>query len=370
MGLYIHIPFCRKACNYCDFHFSTQLLGIKDVMSSMKKELKLRFKEGPLEQETYYWGGGTPSILPNIEMSSLAQVAFENAPLKEGGEFTLEVNPDDVTPQSLKFWRNIGVNRLSIGVQSFMNDKLQWMNRTHDSDQAHAAIKRTQDAGFENISVDLIYGIPDSSLGEWQNNVGIAIETGVVHLSTYALTVEEKTKLFYQIKKGESPLPKGERAEEDFRWYRNQLNGLGWDLYEISNSCVPGYRSVHNSMYWSGEPYFGIGPGAHSYDGEQARRWNVSNNGKYRRAIGVDNSWFEEELLGPKDIINEKIMTSLRTKEGLDFRDLGKWANGVEKSWEPHVNSKRILKNELGIWKLLDSGLFWADRIASDGFIT
>jgi len=339
-------------------------------MSSMKKELKLRFKEDPLEQETYYWGGGTPSILPNTEISSLAQIALENAPLKEGGEFTLEVNPDDVTHQSLKDWKNIGVNRLSIGVQSFMNDKLEWMNRTHNSDQAHSAIKRAQDSGFENISVDLIYGIPDSSLGEWQNNVGIAIETGVVHLSTYALTVEEKTKLFHQIKKGESHSPKDERAEEDFRWYRNQLDELDWDSYEISNSCLPGHRSIHNSMYWLGESYFGIGPGAHSYDGKQTRRWNISNNGKYRRALGLDNSWFEEEFLNPKDVINEKIMTRLRTKEGLDFRDLGEWANEVEKSWKLHVDSKRLFKNELGIWKLLDQGLFWADRIASDGFIT
>ena len=370
MGLYIHIPFCRKACNYCDFHFSTQLLGIKDVMASMKKELKLRFKAGPQEQATYYWGGGTPSILPNIEMASLAQIALENAPLKIGGEFTLEVNPDDVTHQSLKDWKNIGVNRLSIGVQSFMNDKLEWMNRTHNSDQAHSAIKRSQDAGFDNISIDLIYGIPDSSLDEWQNNVGIAIETGVVHLSTYALTVEEKTKLFYQIKKGKSNSPKDERAEQDFRWYRRHINKLGWDPYELSNSCLPGNRSIHNSMYWSGESYFGIGPGAHSYDGKHMRRWNISNNGKYRRALGMDDSWFEEELLEPKDLINEKIMTRLRTKEGLDFRDLGKWAKEVEKSWKPHVDSKRLFKNEIGIWKLLDPGLFWADRIASDGFIT
>tara|TARA_B100000780_G_scaffold137595_1_gene96326 strand:+ start:1696 stop:2721 length:1026 start_codon:yes stop_codon:yes gene_type:complete len=335
----------------------------------MKTELKLRFPKIPVEQATHYWGGGTPSVLSHKVMESLAHQALEKAPLKPGGEFTLEVNPDDVTSNSLLNWKSIGVNRLSIGVQSFNDNRLEWMNRSHGSSQASESILRAQDAGFENISIDLIYGIPNSSIAEWQDNLGRALDFGVVHLSTYALTVEEKTKLFYQIKKGESEPPKDERAEEDFRWYRKHLNDLGWDSYEISNSCIPGRRSIHNSTYWSGEEYHGIGPGAHSFDGINTRRWNISNNGKYKRAMDVDSSWYEQEFLKPRDMINEKIMTRIRTKEGLDSKSLGTWDIELEKLWKPHVDANRVFKDEFGTWKLLELGLFWADRIASDGFV-
>tara|TARA_B100000497_G_C7692399_1_gene421452 strand:+ start:3042 stop:4052 length:1011 start_codon:yes stop_codon:yes gene_type:complete len=336
----------------------------------MELELHLRFLSDPLEQDTYYFGGGTPSLLPNKTISSLVESAMKNAPLKEGGEFTLEVNPEDVNNESLSNWRKLGINRLSIGVQSFIDDKLKWMNRSHNSIEASNSILRAQDAGFENISIDLIYGIPNSSLSEWQFNVNKALEMKLVHLSTYALTVEKKTRLFYEIKKGESKPLSDERAEEDFRWYRDYLCQQGWDCYEISNSCIPGWRSIHNSRYWLRNPYCGIGPGAHSFDGGSIRRWNVSNNIKYQKSVGVNNLWYEEELLDKRDIINEIIMTRLRTREGLDSKILGKWSSDIEKYWRPHVDAKRLKKDKYGVWKLLDKGLFWADRIASDGFIS
>ena len=369
MGLYIHIPFCRQACNYCDFHFSTNLRGIENTLKAMEREIDLRFLSAPIEQDTYYFGGGTPSLLPAKTISSLVDSAMKNAPLKKGGEFTLEVNPEDVNNESLSNWKKLGINRLSIGVQSFIDNKLKWMNRSHNSIEASTSILRAQDAGFENISIDLIYGIPNSSLTEWQFNVNKALEMKLVHLSTYALTVEKKTQLFYEIKKGESKPLCDDRAEEDFLWYREYLCQQGWDCYEISNSCLPEWRSLHNSRYWLRKPYYGIGPGAHSYDGGSIRRWNVSNNIKYQKSVGVNNSWYEEEFLEKRDIINEIIMTQLRTREGLDSKILGEWSSDIEKCWRPHLDAERLKKDEYGFWKLLDKGLFWADRIASDGFI-
>ena len=238
--------------------------------------------------QTWYWGGGnaissaTPSR-PKFKRWRTDSFA-SCAACGPKGEFTLEANPEDVSDVQLRSWREIGVNRLSMGIQTFVDRRLVWMNRAHSGEQARDAVRRAQDAGLENITVDLMYGLPETSLSEWQENVGQALELGVPHLSTYALTVEDKTALHHQIKKGTSSAPKDERAREDFLWLRSALRTAGWEPYELSNASKPGMRAQHNSAYWSGEAYVGIGPGAHSYDGAAIRQWNVSHNLRYIRA--------------------------------------------------------------------------------------
>ena len=373
-GLYLHVPYCRKACTYCDFHFSTQLTTLPAMVEAMQTETRLRLLEAT-PMATWYWGGGTPSVLPAASIAALIDTFKRHAPLQPVGEFTLEANPEDLTAERLATWRELGVNRLSVGVQTFVDARLTWMNRAHTGKQAQEGIARAQDAGFENITLDLIYGLPGTSLGEWQDNVGQALELGTPHLSTYALTVEEKTALHHAIQSGKTASPDDARATEDFLWLRQHLRSQGWEPYEISNASLPGWRAKHNSAYWAGEAYVGIGPGAHSFDGKAERRWNVSNNARYLQAWSeeVGSDWaassdaFEFENLSATDRLNERIMTSLRRSEGLARQDVGghaaildqQWANYVQKGWMEHLPDS---------WRLTDEGLLWMDRIALDGF--
>ena len=380
-GLYLHVPYCRKACTYCDFHFSTQL-GTQDRMvEAMQQEIKHRINDiAPMN--TWYWGGGTPSILGIGSMEKLIATCHEVAPLAQGGEFTLEANPEDLTASNLTEWRNLGINRLSVGVQSFIDRRLVWMNRSHNGDEATIGIKRAQDLGFENISLDLIYGIPTTSLGEWQENVGRAMDLGIPHLSTYALTVEERTPLHYAIQKGQTQLPEDARAREDFLWLRAHLREENWDPYEISNASVPGKRSQHNSAYWEGIAYLGIGPGAHSFDGNLERRWNVSNNARYMQdwlslgqtqlhdgySVRSTRTSYEIEALSLRDRLNEQIMTNLRRSEGLERTKMGEHASTLDQAWSPFREQGWLIQNPER-WYLTDEGLLWMDRIASGGFI-
>lgn len=380
-GLYLHVPYCRKACTYCDFHFSTQL-GTQDRMvEAMQQEIKHRINDiAPMN--TWYWGGGTPSILGIGSMEKLIATCHEAAPLAQGGEFTLEANPEDLTASNLTEWRNLGINRLSVGVQSFIDRRLVWMNRSHSGDEAIIGIKRAQDLGFENISLDLIYGIPTTSLGEWQENVGRAMDLGIPHLSTYALTVEERTPLHYAIQKGQTQLPEDARAREDFLWLRAHLREENWDPYEISNASVPGKRSQHNSAYWEGIAYLGIGPGAHSFDGLLERRWNVSNNARYMQdwlslgpnqlhdgnSVRSTRTSYEIEALSLRDRLNEQIMTNLRRSEGLERTKMGEHASTLDQAWSPFREQGWLIQNPER-WYLTDEGLLWMDRIASEGFI-
>lgn len=380
-GLYLHVPYCRKACTYCDFHFSTQL-GTQDRMvEAMQQEIKHRINDiAPMN--TWYWGGGTPSILGIGSMKKLITTCHEVAPLAQGGEFTLEANPEDLTASNLTEWRNLGINRLSVGVQSFIDRRLVWMNRSHSGDEATIGIKRAQDLGFENISLDLIYGIPTTSLGEWQENVGRAMDLGIPHLSTYALTVEERTPLHYAIQKGQTQLPEDARAREDFLWLRAHLREENWDPYEISNASVPGKRSQHNSAYWEGIAYLGIGPGAHSFDGLLERRWNVSNNARYMQdwlslgpnqlhdgnSVRSTRTSYEIEALSLRDRLNEQIMTNLRRSEGLERTKMGEHAPTLDQAWSPFREQGWLIQNPER-WYLTDEGLLWMDRIASEGFI-
>ena len=376
-GLYLHVPYCRKACTYCDFHFSTQLATLPTMVDAMQREVRVRLAD-PTSMTTWYWGGGTPSVLPSASMEALIDTFKRHAPLQPGGEFTLEANPEDLTAERLAIWRELGVNRLSVGVQTFVDARLNWMNRAHTGKQAQEGIARAQDAGFENITLDLIYGLPGTSLGEWQDNVGQALDLGTPHLSTYALTVEERTALHHAIQSGKTASPDDARASEDFLWLRRHLREQGWDPYEISNSSLPGWRAQHNSAYWAGEAYMGIGPGAHSFDGELERRWNVSNNARYLRAWpegGVDSlasmtlasDSFESEKLSPTDRLNERIMTSLRRSEGLARMEVGSHAETLDQVWAEYLK-KGWMEQTSTSWRLTDEGLLWMDRIAAEGF--
>lgn len=341
----------------------------------MQLEVEHR-REFHSEMATWYWGGGTPSVLPTEVLSTLVHHFERYVPLKKGGEFTLEANPEDLSMTQIEAWRKLGINRLSVGIQSFVDSRLQWMNRSHSREDALAGIARAQDAGIENISVDLIYGLPGTSLGEWQDNVGMAMELGVPHLSTYALTVEDRTALHASIKKGKSPGVNEDRANEDFLWLRGHLRSNGWDPYELSNACLAGWRAEHNSGYWSGEAYLGIGPGAHSFDGKRLRSWNKSNNGIYlqvwQKKHGLNDfditACQEFETLNERDRINEQILTNLRRSEGLDREDMGEHAVYLDTVWENYEKRGWVVKSSTH-WKLSDAGLLWLNRIASEGFM-
>lgn len=370
-GLYLHVPYCRKACTYCDFHFSTQLSTLPAMVEAMQNELRARWPQGH-PMATWYWGGGTPSVLPAASMEALTETLRRHSPLQPGGEFTLEANPEDLTADHLAAWRRLGINRLSVGVQTFVDARLAWMNRAHTGRQAQEGIARAQDAGFENISLDLIYGLPGTSLGEWQDNVGMALDLGTPHLSTYALTVEERTALHHAIQSGKTASPDDARASEDFLWLRQHLRSQGWDPYEISNASLPGWRAQHNSAYWAGEAYLGIGPGAHSFDGHDERRWNLSNNARFLKAWAqtpAPPSCSESEHLSPVDRLNERIMTSLRRAEGLSRGDAGSHAKALDRAWEAYVQ-KGWMTQTAEAWSLTDEGLLWMDRIAADGFVS
>jgi oxygen-independent coproporphyrinogen-3 oxidase len=289
------------------------------VLSAIVKEIVARKHE--LDQplfHTVYLGGGTPSLLTEEELEGLLSAVRTNYPIAADAELTLEANPDDLNPASLQIWRKLGINRLSIGVQSFFDRDLQWMNRAHNASEALDGIQQAKEAGFENFSIDLIYGTPGLTDEDWISNIERAIGLGVPHLSCYALTVEEKTALAHLIKHNKLPNTDPEQQSRQFLILMERVRRAGYEHYEISNFALPGWRSRHNSSYWSGEPYLGFGPGAHSYNGSH-RRWNVSNNSVYLRAVNAGEPYSEQEELTTENRRHEYIMTSLRTMEGLDL---------------------------------------------------
>ena len=366
LGVYVHVPFCRHACRYCDFHFSTLLKQIPEVVDAMVREVELRL---PFDTQasTLYWGGGTPSLLPDADFTRLQDALRSQLRLDAGAECTLEVNPEDVSNGSLALWRRAGFNRLSVGVQSFRDDRLDWMGRAHRGVDAEAAIRRAQDAGFSSMSLDLIYGLPGSSLGEWQEQVGRAMELGTPHLSAYALTVEPRTALAHDVAKGRSEAPRDERAAEDFLWLRSEVERLGWEGYEVSNYARPGCRAKHNSSYWQGSPYVGIGPGAHSYDGHRLRRSNVRNNSLYQGAVLAkkESGWFDLEQLSDQEHFHEQVLTQLRRVEGLPRSAAG--GRNLSEVWSKWIAMGYMISDELG-WRLQGEGWLWVDAVAGDAF--
>jgi len=368
----LHIPFCKQACNYCNFHFSTSIRNKNDFVSSLLKEIELQHHFlGNECIKTIYFGGGTPSLLTFEDLGEIFLCLRNNFNIDPDPEITLEANPDDISGKKLSHWRSAGINRLSIGVQSFFDEDLHWMNRAHHASQSLSSISAALVEGFSNISIDLIYGTPTLSDGNWNRNIDQALELGIPHLSCYALTVEPKTLLSKLIaEKKSKDIDPSDQARQ-FELLMNWLKGAGYEHYEISNFAQPGYRSKHNASYWEGKNYLGLGPSAHSYNG-LFRQWNVSDNARYIQALKNGGLAFEKEELTPVQRLNEYIMISLRTSEGCDLiyieKKFAKMAmTRLAESASTHqersmlrVEAKRIILN--------DQGKLFADGIASDLF--
>jgi oxygen-independent coproporphyrinogen III oxidase len=321
---------------------------------------------------TIYFGGGTPSLLEISDLQFLTSILFKNYLISPDAEITLEANPDDITPEKLKAWKDIGINRLSIGTQSFFEEELRWMNRAHNADQAINNLQLARKE-FENITIDLIYGSPLLSDEMWKQNVDRAFEFGIPHLSCYALTVEEKTPLYKLINNQKTPDIDNEKQARQFLLLMQWMREKGYEHYEVSNFAKPGFRSRHNSFYWKGEKYLGLGPSAHSYNGTE-RRWNIANNNLYIKGINENSSNREKEILTSTQRLNEFIMISLRTKEGMDLARIEKEFGLKEKDRIKGQIEKNRVNNLIHInnsfIQLTDEGMLRADGIASELFST
>ena len=367
-GIYIHIPFCKQKCSYCDFHFSTNLQHKSNLIQAINKELEIRKDEISTPLETIYFGGGTPSILSEIELESIFETIYKNYSTKNLKEITLEANPDDLNKEKLNFLKSTPINRFSIGVQSFFEEDLKLMNRAHNVQEAETSIKLAQDFGFENITIDLIYGSTTTTNEMWKQNLQKAIELNVPHISSYALTVEEKTILDHQIKKGITKPVDEDRQNEQFQLLVDTLTSNDFIQYEISNFGKEDYFSLHNSNYWKGIHYLGIGPSAHSYNGK-TRAWNIANNSKYIQAINENNLPQEIEVLNEVEKFNEMIMIGLRTIYGIDLNRINSefsqpLVNSFHQELNQLINENLVEKKENKII-LKPEAKFFADGIAS-----
>lgn len=370
-GIYLHIPFCKKACHYCDFHFSTSLKYKDELLDALAKEIHLQrdYLAGETV-ETIYFGGGTPSILEATEINRLLGEITQIHTVSSTAEVTLEANPDDLDNAKLHALRQTPINRFSIGIQSFYDDDLVWMNRVHRGAEAEASVKRVQDGGFENITVDLIYGYPLLTDAKWKTNIQKVVELEVPHVSAYSMTVEPQTALATFIRKKQSPPMNDQQSAEQFTYLIDAMQKQGFEQYEISNFCKPGHYSRHNSNYWKGVKYLGLGPSAHSFDGE-TRQWNVANNPRYIEALTASTIPAEREILSETDRLNEYIMTSLRTTWGLDKQKLNTIAPGASAQLDPQTAEffeKEWLIEKEGILYLTPTGKLYADHIASELF--
>lgn len=380
-GIYIHIPFCKQACFYCDFHFSTSLKKKQDLIYALKKELKLRKNELlNYNIETIYFGGGTPSLLTYGEITELLNVVYKNYNVTANPEITLEANPDDLSENVIIELSKSPVNRLSIGIQSFFDTDLKQMNRAHHAKDSKTCLE-IANKYFDNISIDLIYGIPNMSLAKWEANLEQAFRFGVNHISSYALTVEPKTALASFVKQGVYPPTDEALALQHFKALISKTKAQGFIHYEISNFGKSDYFSKHNTSYWKGKPYLGVGPSAHSFSGT-TRSWNVSNNSKYIKAINTGVLPKTEEQLSKKDQFNEYVMTGLRTIWGvsLDRVEHHFTANAIEhlKSTSQKFIDKGLLviseepikfQKKTKSLKITEKGKFLVDGIASELFM-
>jgi oxygen-independent coproporphyrinogen III oxidase len=374
-GIYIHIPFCKQACHYCDFHFSTNRSDQSQLVAAIIRELDMRkdYLEGEAVN-TIYFGGGTPSLLSGVELDAIMQNIRQQFPVSESAEITLEANPGDLTRDKLQELRTFGINRLSIGIQSFHDNVLQYLNRDHDGLSAVASVKDARAAGITNISIDLIYSIPDQSDLEWRANVLKAIELKPAHISAYSLTIEPKTVFGnWATKKKLTPVDDDVSARQ-FEILVDELELAGYEHYEVSNFCLPGFYSRHNSSYWKGEKYLGVGPAAHSYN-TSSRQHNVRNNAIYTRSI-IDEGKvpFELEVLTREDKVNDYLLTTLRTSWGCDLSWLrDTFGYDVEKEHQKYLNellSLEFASYTGGRLTLTRKGKLMADKIASDLFLT
>ena len=370
-GIYIHIPFCKRACNYCNFHFSTSLKHKDSLIDAILLEIDQRVTEWqPLQFDTLYFGGGTPSLLPVGDIEKLLNKLYQKFSISGYSEITLEGNPDDLNKQKLQAYWQMGINRLSIGVQSFFEEKLQKLNRSHNTRQAERSILLAQETGFDNITIDLIYGIPDLTDKEWLKNIQKVIDFNIPHVSAYALTVEPKTALAWQIKNQKFPKVSEEQSVRQFYILREKLLAHDFEHYEISNFAKKSFESKHNSHYWQNIPYLGLGPAAHSYKDNQ-RRWNVSNNALYIKNI-TTGQYFETEHLTDKDIFNELIMTGLRTSRGVNLKSItglgDEYMHYLQKQIHKYVENQQLLI-EGDFLKASSETLFVIEGIISDLFM-
>jgi oxygen-independent coproporphyrinogen III oxidase len=373
-GIYIHIPFCKQACNYCNFHFVTSLRRKNELIAAIVHEISLI--PNPDIIETIYFGGGTPSLCTKDEMQSIIEKIRAVYNVSPAAEITIETNPDDITHEKLTDWKVLGINRLSIGIQSFFEEDLVWMNRAHNAEQSKQCIELALQAGFTNISIDLIYGTPLLTDEKWKQNVETAIVYGIPHLSCYALTVEPKTPLEKLITEKKKEDIDNEKQARHFLLLIDWLSKAGYQHYEISNFAKPGMRSRHNSSYWSGKNYLGFGPAAHSYDGN-SRRWNIANNNTFIESINKGIIPSEKEELTTNMRVNEYIMTSLRTMEGMDMTKIEEILNKEVRSTKYDIlkaaekfigGGKMILENNF--LKLTNEGKLIADGIAAELFLS
>ncbi|MCF6213970.1 MAG: radical SAM family heme chaperone HemW [Flavobacteriaceae bacterium] len=336
-AIYIHIPFCKQACYYCNFHFSTSLKRKSEMIQALAKELVIRKNELTKPIETIYFGGGTPSLLPIGDLKFLIDTIHQNYTVVDNPEITLEANPDDLNSEKIKCIANSPINRLSIGIQSFYDADLQFMNRAHTADEALNCLKEAVPY-FDNITVDLIYGIPNLTSKKWCRNLQTIFDLGIKHLSSYALTVEPKTALASFIKSGKYPPVDDNLAREHFNILVEETKKNGFIQYEIANFGKEDYFSKHNTAYWQGKFYLGIGPSAHSFNGT-TRSWNIANNALYLKAIGKNELSIETEALSKKDRFNETIMTGLRTMWGVDL-------NAIEKNFGIHFKTQLLEQSQ------------------------
>ena len=370
-GIYIHIPFCKKACHYCDFHFSTSLQSKEQLLSALVKELNIRSNEIGDTIETIYFGGGTPSLLSKNELHQLLSTIKSLFSVAHDAEITLEANPDDLSLHKLNDLKTVGINRLSIGIQSFRPQDLTLMNRAHSSSEAMQCVESAKKVGFNNISIDLIYGSPDLGIEAWEENLKIATELDIQHISAYCLTIENKTVFSKWEKTKKITLPDDEETLNQFIRMKDYFQNCGFEHYEISNFGRSGFYSKHNSSYWFQKHYLGIGPSAHSFQGN-TRSWNVSNNAKYIKAIEEGHGFSSMESLSAKDQFNEHLMTRIRTKWGASIEELIRIDNFLYEELRTNtikwVNDGLLIDNGFNLM-LSQEGLFVADTIISDLFI-
>lgn len=372
--IYFHIPFCKQACHYCDFHFSTSLKYKEDLLQAMLREIELRasyLENTPIT--SIYFGGGTPSLLNAEEINRLVEKVSTHFDISSSAEITLEANPDDLNREKLTDLRQTPINRLSIGVQSFFQEDLLWMNRAHNAEEADSSIKRAQDQGYENMTCDLIYGYPLLTDEKWKSNMQQLIQLQVPHISSYSMTVESKTALDHQIRKGTSAPMNEEQSARQMLQLIDTLQRAGYEQYEISNFAHSGQYAKHNSNYWRGVHYLGIGPSAHSFNGH-SRSWNLANNAKYIAGIQSNKLALETEELSTMDRFNEYVMTRLRTKWGIDETQIKTgfgetYLEQLALNITPYVQHGEVLRSEEGVYTLSTSGKLLADQIAADLFL-
>lgn len=370
-GIYLHIPFCKQACHYCNFHFSTSMRYKSEMVRAIAQELAWQhhYLAGQTV-DSIYLGGGTPSLLDADEVKQLLDVIGAHYQVTHQPEITLEANPDDLTPHKVNALRQTPINRFSIGIQSFQDADLQYMNRSHHAAEALASIQRVQDAGWSNLTIDLIYGTPTMSDAQWAENLNQAFALGVPHLSSYALTVEPRTALDHFVRTGQSAAVDEDQAARQFEYLQAAAAAAGMVHYEISNFGQPGYFARHNTSYWQQVPYLGVGPSAHSFDGA-TRQWNVAHNAQYLKAIAAGQVPYERETLSAADRYNEYIMTGLRTIWGVKVSHIATFGERIAAHFarevQPWVERQQI-RLDGAAYVLAPEAKFLADGIASELF--